>query len=126
MAHFAEIDDDNVVIRVLVVPDDEEHRGQEYLSGDLGLGGNWIQTSYNANIRANFAGPGGTYDPTNDVFLHPKPFDNWVLDEAYQWIPPVARPDGEYWGWNQETSEWDELEPVLDANGDVAGVQLKT
>ena len=125
MAHFAEIDDNNTVLRVLVVSDDEEHRGHEFLSADLGLGGTWIQTSYNDNIRANYAGPGGTYDPDNDVFLDPKPSDNWVLDDRFQWVPPVPKPDGELWSWDQENSEWIELEEVFDEEGNSCGVQPK-
>ena len=71
MAHFAEIDDTNTVIRVLVVPDDQEHRGQDFLAIDLGLGGTWLQTSYNNNIRGVYAGIGYTYDPNLDVFVPP-------------------------------------------------------
>ena len=89
MAHFAEINIENKVIRVVVVPDSEEHRGQDYLSNDLGLGGMWIQTSYNGNIRSNFAGVGYTYDPKNDVFIAPKP-NNAIgfNEETHTWIVP--------------------------------------
>lgn len=73
MAHFAEIDNTNKVLRVLVVDNSQEHRGQEFLANDLGLGGTWIQTSYNANIRGKFAGTGDIYDPINDVFIKPEP-----------------------------------------------------
>lgn len=69
MAHFAEIDSNNVVLRVLVVDDSQEHRGQEFLADDCGLGGTWIQTSYNSRIRGKFAGMGDIYDPVNDVFF---------------------------------------------------------
>ena len=72
MAHFAEIDENNIVTRVLVVPDAEEHRGQEFLANDLGLGGLWIQTSYNARIRKNYAGIGMFYDVDRDAFIPPK------------------------------------------------------
>jgi hypothetical protein len=68
MAHFAQVDENNIVTRVLVVANEEEHRGQEFLANDLGLGGTWIQTSYNANIRNKFAGIGDIYDPVNDIF----------------------------------------------------------
>ena len=71
MAHFAELNN-NVVLRVLVVPNEQEHRGQEFLADDLGLGGTWIQTSYNATIRGKFAGVGDTYDSVNDVFVAPE------------------------------------------------------
>jgi hypothetical protein len=65
MAHFAEIDSDNKVLRVLVVDNSQEHRGQEFLANDLGLGGTWIQTSYNANFGGKYAGIGDTWDGTN-------------------------------------------------------------
>lgn len=71
MAHFAEIDSNNKVVRVVVVDNSQEHRGQEFLANDLGLGGTWIQTSYNNNIRGVYAGIGYTYDPVNDVFVIP-------------------------------------------------------
>jgi len=73
MAHFAEIDENNIVIRVLVVPNDQEHRGQEFLANDLGLGGFWMQTSYNGNMRKNYAGVGHQFDPTRDAFIAPQP-----------------------------------------------------
>lgn len=72
MAHFAQIDEHNTVIRVLVVSDEQEHRGQDFLANDLGLGGTWIQTSYNANIRGKFAGLGDKYDAENDIFFTPQ------------------------------------------------------
>lgn len=73
MAHFAEIDSNNVVLRVLVVADEHEHRGQEFLSKDCGLGGTWIQTSYNGNIRGKFAAEGEIYDEINNEFYAPQP-----------------------------------------------------
>jgi hypothetical protein len=89
MAHFAEIDIDNKVVRVFVVPNSEENRGQDYLANDLGLGGNWIKTSYNGNIRYNFAGIGYIYDAVRDAFIAPKP-DNATgfNEETCQWIVP--------------------------------------
>ena len=72
MAHFAEIDENNKVIRVLVVDNSEEHRGQEFLAVDCKLGGRWIQTSYNEKFRKKFAAIGDTYDPVQDIFVgHP-------------------------------------------------------
>lgn len=68
MAHFAQVDEKNIVTQVLVVNDQEEHRGQDFLANDLALGGTWIQTSYNAKIRNKFAGVGDIYDPINDIF----------------------------------------------------------
>ena len=72
MAHFAEIDSNNVVIRVLVVDNEHEDRGQDFLAKDLKLGGKWIQTSYNANFRGKYAGIGDIYDKKNDVFISPE------------------------------------------------------
>ena len=92
MAHFAEIDADNLVVRVLVVPDVQENRGQEYLADDLGLGGTWKKTSYNTQAgvhanggtpyRKNYAGIGYTYDAERDAFIQPKPEGvGWFLNE---------------------------------------------
>lgn len=87
MAHFAELDDNNIVLRVLVVPDDQEHRGQQFLADDLGLGGRWLQTSYNHRIRKNYAGIGFTYDPDRDAFIPPKPGDEYTFDEqTCRWV----------------------------------------
>jgi hypothetical protein len=72
MAHFAEIDSNNKVLRVLVVDNAQESRGQEFLAIDCNLGGTWVQTSYNANFRGKFAGTGDVYDPVNDVFVSPE------------------------------------------------------
>jgi hypothetical protein len=72
MAHFAEIDNTNKVLRVLVVDNAQEHRGQEFLAEDLNLGGIWIQTSYNNNFRGKFAGIGDIYDPIEDIFYTPQ------------------------------------------------------
>lgn len=69
MAHFAELDENNKVIRVLVVDNSQEHRGQDFLAVDCGLGGRWIQTSYNEKFRKKFAGIGDTYDPVQDIFV---------------------------------------------------------
>ena len=71
MAHFAEIDKDGFVLRVLVVDNSQESRGQDFLANDLGLGGTWIQTSYNANIRGKYAGIGDRYDKVKDEFIAP-------------------------------------------------------
>lgn len=93
MAHFAEVDSNNIVTRVLVVPDEQEHRGQDFLANDLGLGGTWVQTSYNARIRFNYAGIGYSYDPVRDAFIAPKPecHESVVFDEeTCTWSCPDA------------------------------------
>lgn len=71
MAHFAEIDKNNVVVRVLLVPNEFESEGADYLANIIGLGGKWIQTSYNNKIRGKFAGIGDTYDEDKDLFIAP-------------------------------------------------------
>jgi hypothetical protein len=110
MAHFAEIDNDGIVKQVLVVPDQQEHRGQEYLASDLGLGGTWIQTSYNHRIRKQYAGIGFKYDSEADVFIAPQPFPSWTLDENHDWQPPVPKPEDDLmYVWNEENLDW---EPV--------------
>jgi len=109
MAHFACINENNIVTLVLVVHNDLEHRGADFLANDLGLGGIWIQTSYNNNIRKQFAGIGHTYDPVADVFIKPQPYSSWVLDENFDWQPPTPRPEGIGWYWNEEELTWKEV-----------------
>ena len=108
MAHFAEVDSNNTVLRVLVIDNSEEHRGQDFLANDLGLGGTWIQTSYNGNIRKNFAGIGYTYDSTRDAFIAPQPFPSWTLNEqTCVWDSPTPRPTSEgNWQWDEATLQW--------------------
>lgn len=107
MAHFAQIDSDNKVVQVLVVPDSQEHRGEEFLANDLGLGGTWVQTSYNNRIRKQYAGIGYTYDAAADVFVAPQPFPSWTLDDNYDWQAPTPCPtDGNWYTWNETTQTW--------------------
>ena len=119
MAHFAEIDSNNIVTRVLVVDNAYETMGQKYLAEDLNLGGTWIQTSYNtvggvhANggtpLNKNYAGIGYTWDGTG--FAAPQPYPSWTLDkETYLWTAPVAMPtDGKAYSWNEDSKSWDEV-----------------
>jgi hypothetical protein len=110
MAHFAQIDNNNVVINVLSVPDEQQHRGQDFLANDLQLGGRWVQTSYHNNIRKLFAGVGYIYNEQLDIFLPPKPYNSWVLDtEKGEWAAPIARPeDVEGYAniWDEVKREW--------------------
>lgn len=108
MAHFAELDENDVVLRVLVVPDNQEHRGQEFCADDLGLGGTWVQTSYNGNKRKNFAGIGMKFDRARDAFIGIKPFESWTLnEETCVWEAPTAYPtDGIMYEWDEETTDW--------------------
>ena len=96
MAHFAEVDDNNIVVRVLVVDNSLEHRGADFLANDLGLSGTWIQTSYNNNFRFNYAGIGDTYDAVKDAFIKPKPNNAIGFNETTcRWIIP-PEDDGSY------------------------------
>ena len=108
MAHFARIEN-NLVTEVLVVHNDLEHRGADFLANDLGLGGTWIQTSYNNNIRKQFASIGYTYDSIADVFIAPQPYPSWSLDVNHDWQPTTPMPTEGRWSWNEETLSWDEI-----------------
>jgi len=119
MAHFAEIDGNGVVLRVLVVDNAQENDGQNFLANTLGLGGTWLKTSYNTiggvhtaggtPFRKNYAGIGYTYDSGRDAFIPPKPFASWTLNEtSCLWEAPVAYPtDGALYTWNEGTTSWD-------------------
>jgi len=88
MAHFAEIDENNKVIRVLVINDSDAINGQSFLAETLNLGGRWIQTSYNGNIRFNYAAIGYTYDSIDDAFVAPMPecgHDELSLNTLKRW-----------------------------------------
>lgn len=121
MAHFAEVDSNNIVQRVLVIANEEEYRGQEFLANDLGLGGTWLKTSYNTfggvhsfggtPLRKNYAGIGFSYDSARDAFIPPKPHNSWLLDEdTCLWEPPKPYPtDGAMYVWNETTTNWEEV-----------------
>lgn len=108
MAHWAELDENNVVLRVLVGDNNDPNGDEGYQWLLDNLGGTWVKTSYNATIRKNFAGIGYTYDEELDAFISPKPFESWVLDEdTARWEAPVAYPtDGDMYGWDEETLSW--------------------
>lgn len=107
MANFAEIKD-NIVRRVLVIDDAYEARGNDYLANELGLGGTWIQTSYNGKIRGKLAGVGDYYDPKTDKFYIPKPFPSWIFEPAAPggWLAPVPRPKKGEYDWDEDSQTW--------------------
>lgn len=118
MAHFAQLDANNVVTQVIVVGNkdtadaegvEKEHIGAAFC--ERLLGGVWKQTSYNGNMRKNYAGIGYTYDADRDAFISPKPYNSWVLvEETCQWQAPVAMPnDGKAYSWNEDTTSWVEV-----------------
>jgi hypothetical protein len=110
MSHFAELDDNNVVLRVLVGDNNMPNEGYDWFVENLG--GRWVQTSYSGSIRKNFAGMGFTYDEERDAFIAPKPFDSWSLNEdSCRWQSPVPYPqDGRFYIWNEDTLTWIEVE----------------
>jgi hypothetical protein len=118
MAHFAQLDENNVVTQVIVVANsdtadasgvEKEHIGAAFC--ERLFGGTWKQTSYNGNKRKNYAGIGYTYREDIDAFVPPKPYASWVLNEATaQWEAPVAMPDdGGMYSWDEENQAWVEV-----------------
>jgi hypothetical protein len=115
MAHFAQLDDNNIVLNVIAVPDDilsypeDESLGIAYLQDMFGANTNWKQTSYNDNIRNVYAGIGHTYDPTEDKFYPPKPFDYFVWNETYKdWMPPLDYPTDAMINGGEVAYVWDD------------------
>ena len=105
MAHWAKINENNIVTQVTVGSNSDPDEGYQWLIDNIG--GTWLKTSYNGNIRKQFAGIGFTYDVENDVFIKPQPFPSWLLDENFDWQPPTPKPeDGDYI-WNESTQSWD-------------------
>lgn len=123
MAHFAELDENNTVLQVIVVHNNEllgadgneyEEKGVQFCETLFGHA-NWKQTSYNHNIRKQFAGVGYTYDLDKDVFVAPQPYPSWSLDDNSDWQAPTPMPeDDNMYSWNEDTQSWDLVEPVTD------------
>ena len=114
MAHYAFLNENNIVTEVIVGTDETElieGLDPETWYGEF-RGQACKRTSYNGNIRKNYAGIGFTYDAALDAFIAPKPFASWVLDETVaQWQPPVAKPEGNY-TWDEDSVSWLEVEEV--------------
>jgi len=125
MAHFAKLGKGNVVERVEVVSNDiatTEQAGIDFLNTLYGTRDVWKQTSYNANIRKNFAGINYKYDQTRDAFIPPKPFNSWILNETTcVWEAPIEKPTTydnnitdengnavpDSYKWNEDNQTWD-------------------
>jgi len=126
MAHFAELDENNIVTRVIVAEQDFIN------SGAVGDSSNWVQTSYNTRggihytpnsnepddgiaLRKNYAGTGFTYDSDRDAFYETQPYPSWTLNEdTCQWESPVPYPDDDkIYTWNEENQDWDLIEITL-------------
>jgi len=124
MAHFAQIDYENKVLRVSVVRNEDildtngnesEQIGIEFLKSVHGASTRWVQTSYNNNFRFRYAGVGMIYNVEHDVFLQDKPYPSWILNtETYEWESPTPKPElteeqknnENYYEWNEESQEW--------------------
>lgn len=114
MAHFAKLSNNNIVEQVIVVNNSEllengiesEQKGIDFCNSLFG--GTWIQTSYNATFRKNYAGIGYTYDASRDAFIPPKPFNSWILDEdTCLWESPIPYPNnGGIYRWSEEDFNW--------------------
>jgi hypothetical protein len=124
MAHFAQLDNNNIVINIIVVNNNElldqegnevEQKGIDFCKSLFGENTNWVQTSYNGNIRKNYAGIGFSYDQTKDVFIQPKPYDSWTLNETTcNWEAPVPMPtteleENQYYSWNESIVNWETI-----------------
>lgn len=119
MAHFAQLNENNLITQVIVVHNNDcqingvesEDAGIVFCKSLFGVTTKWKQTSYNGNIRKNYAGIGYTYDPTRDAFIPPKPFASWLLNESTcLWDAPTPIPnDGKIYVWNEETLSWNEV-----------------
>jgi hypothetical protein len=113
MAHFAELDSNNVVLRVIVVDNkdtsdaygvEKEHIGAAFC--ERVLGGTWKQTSYNGNKRKNYAGIGYTYHEDIDAFAAPQPYPSWTLDADARWQAPTPMPTDGMYTWDEATTSW--------------------
>lgn len=119
MAHFAEIDENNIVVRVLVTDNNKPNEGYDWLVKNFG--GAWVKTSYNTDggvhrlggkpYRKNFAGIGYTFDAERDAFIPPKEFNSWILnEETCLWDPPISYPNDEKdYMWNEDSLSWEEI-----------------
>lgn len=116
MAHFAQLDDNNIVSQVIVINDNDcqingfqsEDVGIAFCKSLFGENTKWVQTSYNGKIRKNYAGIGFTYDKQRDAFVPPQPFLSWSLnEETCHWIAPIEYPnDGNIYDWDEQSQSW--------------------
>jgi hypothetical protein len=118
MAHFAELDENNVVTQVIVVANEEllsngsedETKGLIFCKSLFGENTKWVQTSYSGSFRKNYAGIGFTYDPIADHFFAPQPYASWILNPNAQWEAPVPKPsDNKPYYWSEDSLEWVEI-----------------
>ena len=139
MAHFAELDNNNVVTRVVVVGNDVSTAAGPLGTNDMHVdgetwcvnffkGGNWKQTSYNNNFRKQYAGKGYTFDAAKDKFITPQPYDSWALDGNDDWQAPVTYPtdtEDKHISWDEAGQKWtatDNSDPVNNFNWDASAL----
>ena len=139
MAHFAELDSNNIVTRVVVVGNDvttaagplgenDMHVDGETWCVNFFKGGNWKQTSYNHNFRKQYCGKGYTFDSAKNKFISPKPFTSWSLDENDDWQAPVTYPTNttdKFTSWDEDNQKWtatDSEDPVNNFNWDASAL----
>lgn len=104
MSNWAEIDDNNIVLRVLVGDNNDADEGYQWIADNLG--GTWIQTSYNANIRGKFAGIGDTYNEAEDIFVAPQLYPSWIRNGS-SWQAPKPMPlDDKIYDWDEKLGDW--------------------
>jgi hypothetical protein len=120
MAHFAQLDENNIVTQVIVVSNEElldngvesEMKGIEFCKSLFGENTKWVQTSYNGKIRKQYAGIGFAYDLNKNAFVAPQPYPSWTLNADYRWQAPVTMPveEGKFFKWDEPTLAWVEVE----------------
>jgi hypothetical protein len=126
MAHFAQIDENNIVVQVIVINNEilldtdnneSEVKGIDFCESLYGHR-NWLQTSYNGNMRYNYAGIGYTFDEDNDAFYAPQPFASWLLDENFIWQAPVPYPEDasedKVYEWDEDNLTWKVIELTIE------------
>lgn len=112
MAHFAKLDENNIVLEINVVnnevldADNEEASGIDFLTQWSNGYTNWKQTSYNNSFRKQYAGIGYKYDVVNDVFIRPQPYPSWTLDNNFDWQAPISKPTEGIWAWDEKIGNW--------------------
>ena len=121
MAHFAELNSSNEVLRVIVVSNEDvdANGGDQHADAETFVttivphstgGVAWKQCSYNNNFRKQYVGSGYTYDSSKDIFIAGKPYDSWTLNSSSDWEAPVNKPDdGKRYNWNETDTQWEEL-----------------
>ena len=111
MSHWAEIDENNIVLRVLVGDNNEPDEGEAFMNS---LGGTWVKTSYNNNIRGIYAGVGYSYNPEEDIFVTPQPYPSWIRNGSF-WEAPTPMPtDGQMYNWVETDLNWQVVEHTTD------------